>query len=180
MLILSINGMVDDDNLVMMVTVRTSGLSHSIRRDDCALLGMPYRLLIALVSLSLVVPAVMSGWSSVDYVQTDQRVRAEIGRVLAAAQRYLQAGSGGETMDVVFDGGTFTHVEYIVFGDTPGQAYSRYVRYRLTGGDEQFMTAKNPSVAIVDLDSGGLRLQEGKYTIHIECLNGIDVAVWVD
>ena len=154
------------------------GHRHSIRNDEDALLGMPFRLLIALISISLVVPAVMGGWSSVDYVQTDQRVRTEISRVLTAAQRYLRAGSGGETLDVVFEGGTYTHVVYVIFGDAPGQAYSRFVRYRLTGGDEQLVTTRNPSVAIGDPDGGGLTLGEGKYSIHIECQNGIDVAVW--
>jgi len=161
-----------------MAVVDAKGFSHSIRLDGNALLGMPYRLLIALVSIAIVVPTVMSGWSSVDYVQTDQRVRTEIARVLAAAQRYLQAGSGGERMDIVLEGGTFTRVQYVVFGDLTGQAYSRFVRYKLSGGDEQLVTARNPSVPIGMPDGGGLRLDEGKYSIHIECLNGMDVAVW--
>jgi hypothetical protein len=153
-------------------------LSRSIHRDERALLGMPYRLLIALVSIALVVPAVMSGWSSVDYVQTDQRVRAEIARVLTAAQRYLQAGSGGEQMDIAFEGGTFTRISYVIFGDLPGHAYSRFVRSRLPGGDEQLVTARNPSVPIGMPGGGGLRLYEGSYSIRVECLNGVDVAVW--
>jgi hypothetical protein len=162
-----------------MAVIDARGLSHSIRRDGNALLGMPYRLLIALISIALVVPAVMSGWSSVDYVQTDQRVRAEIARVLTAAQRYLQAGSGGEEIHVVFEGGTFTRIEYVVFGDSAGHAYSRFIRYKLSGGDEQLVTVRNPSVLISSTDGGGLTLFEGSYSMHVECVSGIDVVVWV-
>ena len=161
-----------------MAVIDAKGLSHSIRRDGNALLGMPYRLLIALVSIALVGPAILSGWSSVDCVQTDQRVRAEIARVLTAAQRYLQAGSGGEQMDIAFEGGTFTRISYVIFGDLPGQAYSRFVRYKLSGGDEQLVTARNPSVPIGVPGGGSLRLYEGSYSIHVECSNGVDVAVW--
>jgi hypothetical protein len=143
-----------------MHVVDSKSLSRSIHRDEKALLGMPFRLLIALVSIALVVPAVMSGWSSVDYVQTDQRVRSEIARVLTAAQRYLQAGSGG------------------VFGDSAGHAYSRFVRYKLSGGDEQLVTVRNPSVPISSTDGGGLTLFEGSYPMHVECVSGIDVVVW--
>jgi len=161
-----------------MAVVDSKSLSRSIHRDEKALLGMPFRLLIALVSIALVVPAVMSGWSSVDYVQTDQRVRAEIARVLTAAQRYLQAGSGGEEIHVVFEGGTFTRIEYVVFGDSAGHAYSRFIRYKLSGGDEQLVTVRNPSVPISSTDGGGLTLFEGSYPMHVECVSGIDVVVW--
>ena len=153
--------------------------SPSIHGDEEALLGMPYRLLIALISIALVVPAVLSGWSSVDYLQADQRVRTEIGRVLSAAQRYLQAGSGGEIIEIVLEGGTFTRVEYVVFGDSSGQAYSRMARYRLSGSEEQLVAARNPSVAIGLPSGGGLKLYEGRYSIHVECSDGAGVAVWV-
>lgn len=140
---------------------------------------MPLRLIVALVSTALVVPTIVGGWSSVDYVQTEQRIRMEISRVIGAAQRYLQAGSGGEVMDVSLRGGTFTRLEYIIFGDASDQAYSKAVRYRLTGGAEQTMIARNPSVRLRSQDGVGLVLGEGTFAIEIACLDGLSVTVSV-
>jgi len=151
---------------------------RTIRRDDKGLLGMPFRLLIALVTLALIVPAVVGGWSSVDFIQTDQRIRAEITRVLSAAQSYLQAGSGGESLHVSLHGGMFTRVEYVVFGDLPDQAYSRAVRYKLSGGERETIVARNPSVRLSSLDGGDVALLEGSYTLRVECFDGRTISIW--
>ncbi len=148
-----------------------------LREDENAVLDMPFRLAIGLLSLALVVPAVLGGWSSLDYVQTEQRIRSEISRVLAAGQRFLQAGSGGETIEVSLRGGTFTRIEYVALGDAAGSEDSRTVRYRLTGGQEQIMSARNPSVALYSPDGGRIRLLEGVHTLMIECVDGVGITV---
>lgn len=155
-----------------------SSCSHRLRGDERAVLGMPFRLLISLVSFALVAPIVQSGWTSVDYVQTERRIQGEIAKVLLAAQRYLQAGFGGETLEVAIGGGTFTHVEYVIFGDAPGGPYSRAVRYRLSGGQEEIMTVRNPSVPLVSRDGTSLLLVEGNHSILLECLDSESVTLW--
>ncbi len=148
-----------------------------LRRDCSGMLGLPFRLLIAMVTVALVVPAVMSGWSSLDYMQTESRIQGEISRILVAAQRYLQAGSGGEVVDVSFRGGSLTRVEYVIFGDVPGGAYQRMARYKLTGGQEVLMSPKNPSVQLAYLDGSALTLSEGRYSLLVECEDGFSVTL---
>jgi len=154
---------------------RDSRTQRLLRSDELALLGMPFRLLIGLLCVGMIAPAVYGGWASVDYSQTERRIQSEVVRVLLAAQRYLQAGSGGETMDVSLAGGTFTDVEYVIFGDSPGGPYSRAVRYRLSSGQEEVMTARNPSVPLSSQSGGSLVLLEGIYSIRLECVDGQSV-----
>ena len=140
---------------------------------------MPFRLLIALVSMALVVPAVMAGWSAADYMQTESRIQSELSRVVVAAQRYLQAGSGGEVVDVSFRGGTFTRVEYVVFGGDQDQGPGRDVRYKLTGGLEELLISRNPSVPFGSADGSSLKLPEGRYSLLVECNDGSSITLSV-
>ena len=138
---------------------------------------MPFRLTITMVSLTLIVPAVIGGWSTVDYIQTEQRIRTEIIRVFAAAQRYVQAGSGGEMLEMNLRGGAYTRVEYLLLGDLSEGAYSRAARYKLSGGQEQVMIARNPSVDFHSSDGGRIKLQEGVHNLEIECIDGVGITV---
>ena len=150
----------------------------TLRGDDAAILGMPFRMLVGLVTLAIITPAVFGGWSTADYIQTEREVQVEISRVLTAAQRHLQAGSGGEVIEVSLKGGTFTRVDYVIFGDEHDQSYSRAVRYKLSGGQETALTARNPSVPLGSPDGGELRLVEGAYRLSVECADGATVTVW--
>ena len=164
--------------------IRPSKSNHpqikELYRDDSGVLGMPFRLLVAVVTVSLIAPAVYSGWSTVDYMQIDSRTRAEISRVLTAAQMYFQAGSGGEIMDISLRGGSFTRIEYVVFGDYPGEPYSKTVRYKLSGGLESTITIRNPSVPLSSLQGGPLTLFEGSHKLRIECIDGATVTMWLE
>jgi len=113
----------------------------------------------------------------VDYVQTEQKIRSEISRVLSAGQRYLQAGSGGETIEISLKGGTFTRVEYVMLGDVAGGPYSRTARFRLSGGQEQLMTIRNPSVVMSSPDGGRIELLEGIHSLEVECLDGVGITI---
>ncbi len=149
----------------------------TLRRDCFGVLGMPFRFLIALVTVALVVPAIMAGWTSLDYMQTESIIQGEISRILVAAQRYLQAGSGGEVVDVSFRGGSLTRVEYVIFGDIPGGPYQKTTRYKLTGGQEVLMSSRNPSVYFANLDGSALTLSEGRYSLLVECEDGFSITL---
>jgi hypothetical protein len=113
--------------------------------------GFPLQLLIVAIVAAITAPVVYAGLETYDRGQVESRVRGEVLRLTRAAQQYLVAGGGAETLALDFRGGFIVSVQYVWIGDRVGGAYGNAVRYRIGGGSERVVLVENPPVAMAGI-----------------------------
>ncbi len=141
-----------------------------LRGDAAGIEGLPLQLLIVAVVAGITAPVVYAGLATYDRGQVESRVRGEILRLTRAAQQYLIAGGGAETLGLDLEGGTFTSVLYVTVGDVVGGPFASTVRYRLSGDAEETILVDGPSVPMAGPDGKALSLVAGLYRVHLEVL----------
>ncbi len=142
----------------------------SLRGDRRGIEGLPLQLLIVAVVAGITAPVVYAGLATYDRGQVESRVRGEVLRLTRAAQQYLIAGGGAETLSLDLRGGTFTSVLYVTIGDAVGGPLASTVRYRLSGDTEETILVEKPTVPMAGPDDKPLSLLAGVYDLHLEVL----------
>ena len=126
---------------------------------------LPLRLLVSSVVVGLTLPAVVSGFSALEYAQLSVRVTEGLDAIVHAAQDFYLAGGGAQTVRVDFGGAVTVHVEYITIGDARGGPWSATVSYKLTGLSPVFLLS-DPPIPMTSGD-GPLRLGPGRHVVRV-------------
>jgi len=143
----------------------------SMRSDGAGIEGLPLQLLIVAIVMGITVPVVYAGLDAYDHGQVQRRIEGELLRLTHAAQQYSIAGGGAETLALDLRGGSFTSLEYVWIGDTPGGPFANVVRYRISGEGERAIVVDRPTVSMSGPDGTTLVLGAGTIEIHLEVLD---------
>ncbi len=146
-------------------------------RDRRGIEGLPLQLLIVAVVAGITAPAVYAGLDAYDRGQVDSRVRGELLRLTRAAQQYVLAGGGSETLRLDLRGGFLTPVDGVVIGDRADGPRRSVVGYRIDG-DERLIVVEHPAVSMAGPDGAALTLAAGPVALHVEAI-GDTIAVRV-
>jgi hypothetical protein len=147
--------------------------------DRRALEGLPLKLMIVALLLSLTFPLFMNMLEDFDENLIEQRVKNEIERLRSAAFSCYFAGPGNvrtvEASSLSLYEGFFMEI-----GGHLNSTQCRSIRYLASDGATMTSYLDEVPVRLSTQDSDSLRIQGGPYTVRMECVsdgNGIWVMV---
>jgi hypothetical protein len=139
--------------------------------------GIPLKLIIVLLIMAITIPITWRGLETYDRAQTENNLRSELEFLSTnIKQVYLSGVGNAKEVEVDFDNGIMTKIDWIEIGDSVSGLWST-IRYKLGFKGREFIIIKDPNVPLGNLsdgDIGPLILGAGKQKIRLECREGLD------
>jgi hypothetical protein len=139
--------------------------------DRKALEGLPLKLLIMSLLISLTVPVVLESIESYERSTTRSMMVAEGERVVSTVEEVMSAGEGNRRIITVSlpQGMDRYHLAFELGGELNGSS-SLTVRCTADGKPFRALVPENPPARITSADGGTLRLMTGEHQLSIECV----------
>ncbi len=148
--------------------------------DRRALEGMPFRLLIMALLISLTVPVVMSSVESYERATARSVMAAEAGHVVVAVEEVMSSGEGNRRIvSISVPQSADRFLLAIEIGGALGSTSSLSVRCTCDGVPFKTLVPESPPARMVSAGGEALRLDAGEHLLAIECvrMQGRTVAV---
>jgi len=145
--------------------------------DRRALEGLPLKLMIVALILSLSFPLFMSMLEDFDENLIEQKVKTEVERLHSAALSCYFSGPGN--VRIMEAGSLSLHESFFMeIGGDLNSTHSRSIRYLAGDGATITSYLDEVPVRLSTQDSDSLRIQGWPYTIRMECVSDSN-GIWV-
>jgi hypothetical protein len=132
----------------------------SFKKDDNAVEGIPFKLIILVFILAISLPMIWSGLANYDRTQKENDLRVEIEFIISTIKLVYTGGeNNSQLIDVDFTSSFATKVERVLIGDGTRNLWST-VRYKLSNGAMRTIVIQNPNIPVVNRTSGGFEAFE--------------------
>ncbi len=138
------------------------------KKDDSAVEGIPFKLIIVVLILAISLPLIWTGLANYDRTQKENDLRGEIEFMIITIKFVYTGGEGNsQSIEVNFQSGFSTKVERVEIGDDKDGIYSS-IRYKLSNSRKETMIIANPNIPVANRTADGLEaliVGEGKHTL---------------
>jgi hypothetical protein len=136
--------------------------------DDRSVIEIPYKLLITVIILLLVVPLVWFGLDTYSRAQVETNVRTECERLITAIKHVWKGEEGTSiTVYISFQDAVLSSIEYIKIGDCLGGKHESRVRYKISGEQVKSITIV-PNVPVTTVNNESFDCSAGNYVFVLE------------
>lgn len=142
-----------------------------LSKNNRAVEGLPLKLIITAIVLAITIPLMFGALKTYDKSKVEQELSAEIDEFISGVQLIYSSGPGNSAvLEFRAAKGTFTGLDYVIFGDEPGGDYSSVIRYRISGIQEVPTVIQSPNVPMMSSSNSTFEIMAGNYEIIAECL----------
>lgn len=129
---------------------------------------LPFKLLIMMLLIGLVVPTVLIGYRGVSRMRYDDKIKGEVRDIIAYSRKLVQEGDmSSMTIELDLKGDVFSGIDYLDVGDSLGER-DWMVNYRLSWKEsEEYISAIDPVIHLTSPDNETYRLTEGIHELKL-------------
>ena len=141
----------------------------TLNSDSFAVEGLPLKLIITALVLSITIPASVNALQAYDRMQAQENVRSEVEH-LALAARQVYLGGTGSQRAIQFnpDGGMFYKLDWISIGDAPGGQNESAIFYCFGDSSTRAILISNPQVPLRGEDGDAVHLGPGRHSLVLQ------------
>ena len=142
----------------------------SLNSDSSAVEGLPLKLIITALVLSITIPASVNALQAYDRIQAEEGVQAEVEHLALSARQVYLGGSGSQRV-VQFNpkGGMFYTLEWVAIGGPVGSQNTSSIFYRFEGGSTRGIVLTNPQIPVQGEDGNAVMLGPGNHELLLRC-----------
>ena len=137
-------------------------------KDDNAVEGIPFKLIIIVLILAISLPLIWTGLERYDRTQKESDLRNEIEFIITTIKFVYTSGEySSQAIDVNFASGFAAKVERVEIGDGRDGIYSS-IRYKLSNSRKMTIIIDNPNIPVANKTTQGidaLIVGEGRHTL---------------
>ncbi|MDD1769502.1 MAG: hypothetical protein LUO79_00280 [Methanomassiliicoccales archaeon] len=141
-----------------------------MRLDRRGIEGMPLKLLLTSLLISLTLPTVLGSLQGYDRATKVEELKVAVQKIRSAALSAYLAGPGNvRTVPIDLDLGGKSQAS-ITLGGRPGTSNSTVIRYFLQGSEMGSVFLLEPKVSIVPEDGESLKIDGSITNLRLECV----------
>jgi hypothetical protein len=141
----------------------------TLNSDSSAVEGLPLKLIITALVLSITIPASVNALQAYDRMQAQENVRNEVEHLIISARQVYLGGAGSQrVIEFNPDGGMFYHLDWVSIGDAVGGQNESAIFYRFEDGSTKVILISNPRVALRGEGGGGVRIGPGRHQLVLQ------------
>ncbi len=142
-----------------------------MKKDRRAIEGMPLKLLLTSLLISLTLPTVLGALQGYERAMKIEELKGEVQKIRSAALSAYLAGPGNvRTVPIDLDG-IGKGQGSIRLGGRPGTSDSTSIRYFLEGSEMGSVFMLEPAVSIVPIEGDSLRIDCSSGDLRLECIS---------
>ncbi len=129
---------------------------------------LPFKLIIMMLLIGLIVPTVAVGYRGVSRIRYQEKVRNELNDLAAFSKKLMQEGDfSSMTIELDLTGDIFASLEYVEIGNTLGENEWR-INYKLSWRDhEDHISSTDPLVRWSSSHNSTFRLTGGSHLLKL-------------
>ncbi|MGM0405355.1 MAG: hypothetical protein ACQEQM_04360 [Thermoplasmatota archaeon] len=140
----------------------------NISRANSGIMELPFKLVIMMLLIGMVVPTVAVGYRDVSRIRYQEKVKNELQDLVFFSRKLMQGGDlSSMTIELDLNGNYFASLDYVELGDTLGEK-EWMINHKFSWREhEDHIASVDPLVRLTSADNSTFRLTDGSHRLKL-------------